>query len=96
VATLEVSPSASRRLDELVASHSLPADTRERVRGILNDLASFPRMGTALEGGWNGRRAVIGPWNWMLIVYAYDENTDRVSVLTIDDSRRASSARMQG
>jgi len=35
---------------------------------------------------------VLGPWRWMLIVYAYLEVEDRVVVVTIQDARSSASA----
>jgi hypothetical protein len=34
---------------------------------------------------------VLGPWPWLVIVYEHDENRDLVTVLTMQDARRASS-----
>lgn len=37
-------------------------------------------------------RFVLGPWRWMLIVYAYDEVEDTVAVVTIQDGRSSTAA----
>jgi plasmid stabilization system protein ParE len=50
-------------------------------------LATFPRLGPALEGRWRGFRSILGPWPWMLIVYVHDEEEDLVIVATIQDAR---------
>jgi hypothetical protein len=34
---------------------------------------------------------VLGPWSWLLIVYEYDKRADTVTVLMMQDARRASS-----
>ena len=87
-----VAASAMADLDKMTATHSLPAKTRVRVRASLEVLASFPLIGQALTGRWEGFRFVLGPWPWMLIVYVYDEKTDQVAIVTIQDSRSARAA----
>jgi plasmid stabilization system protein ParE len=87
VARVELSAAAVGDLARLIASHSLPADTRERVRRSLAPLQRFPLLGPALEGRWTGFRFVLGPWRWMLIVYVYLEDADRVVIVTIQDGR---------
>ena len=44
-------------------------------------------MGASLDGRWHGYRFILGPWRWMLIVYAYDGEADIVSIATIQDGR---------
>jgi plasmid stabilization system protein ParE len=92
VATVVVAERARRDLDHLILTLSLPATTRDRVRTALGPLAEFPLMGPALTGRWHGLRFILGPWQWMLLVYAYDEASDQVSVVTIQDSRSARAA----
>jgi hypothetical protein len=89
VATVEVSAAAAEDLERLIRSHSLPADTKDRVRRSLRPLERFPLLGAALEGRWAGFRFVLGPWRWMVIVYASLEEDDRVVVVTIQDGRSA-------
>jgi plasmid stabilization system protein ParE len=89
---VEVARAALEDLTRLTAVLSLPNDTGERVRAALEPLADFPRLGPELSGRWRGTRFVLGPWRWMLIVYEYDEDADRVVVLTIQDSRSSSAA----
>jgi hypothetical protein len=43
--------------------------------------------GRGLAG--EGFRFILGPWRWLVIVYAFDEDADDVSVLTIQDGRSA-------
>jgi plasmid stabilization system protein ParE len=86
-----VAETARVDLEVLILTHSLPASTKDRVRAALAPLAEFPLLGPALTGQWQGLRFILGPWPWMLLVYAYDEARDRVSVVTIQDSRSARS-----
>jgi len=74
-------------LDRLIAALTLPSDTRDRVMRSLRPLEEFPRLGPELSGRWAGRRFVVGPWRWMLLVYTYREQDDLIVVLTIQDSR---------
>lgn len=91
MASIVVAPAAKRNLDRIIATHSLPPDTRERVRNRIEPLAEFPLMGSELEGQWHGTRFILGPWSWMLIVYAFDSEYDQVHILTIEDARTATS-----
>jgi hypothetical protein len=87
-----VAPAAIADLGRLIATHSLPTDTRVRVRRVIEPLARFPLLGAPLEGRWSGYRFILGPWRWMLIVYAYDTETDTVAVATIQDGRTFAAA----
>jgi plasmid stabilization system protein ParE len=91
-----VSPTARRNLGELIESHALPDNTRERVRRSIEPLARFPLLGAPLEERWSGLRFILGPWRWMIIVYAYDEQADEVAVVTIQDGRSARGPRSAG
>jgi plasmid stabilization system protein ParE len=92
VAQVELAEGALADLDRLILTHSLPNDTRSRLRRSLTSLARFPRLGPELRGRWRDFRFVLGPWRWMLIVYAYLEVEDRVVVVTIQDARSSASA----
>jgi hypothetical protein len=92
MASVIVVPEADDDLATLIKTHSLPADTIERVKRTLRPLAGFPLMGAPLEGRWRDFRFVLGPWRWMLLVYAYDEAADVVWVVTIQDGRSSSAA----
>jgi plasmid stabilization system protein ParE len=92
VAQVELAEGALADLDRLILTHSLPNDTRSRLRRSLTSLARFPRLGPELRGRWRDFRFVLGPWRWMLIVYAYLEVEDRVVVVTIQDARSTASA----
>jgi plasmid stabilization system protein ParE len=96
VARIEFSTAAVEDLVHLESTHSLPHDTRDRVRRSVRALARFPRLGRLLEGGgWDGFRFVLGPWRWMVIVCQYDEAADRVVVVTVQDGRASTAARNQ-
>ena len=91
--SVEVSSTALEDLEQLIASHSLPADTRERVARSLAPLTRFPRLGPELEGRWAGYRFLLGPWRWMILVYIHLEDEDRAVVVTIQDGRSSGSVR---
>jgi plasmid stabilization system protein ParE len=80
-------------LETLIRTHSLPPDTRERVVRTLRPLASFPNIGPPLAGHWDGFRFVLGPWRWLILVYIYVEEDDRVVVVTIQDGRSSGAPR---
>ena len=61
----------------------LPLDARAR-------LGTFPRSGVALGAPYAPARFVLGPWSWMVLVYDYDEGTDVVTVLAVEDARSSS------
>jgi hypothetical protein len=87
-----VAPEAVADLARLISTHSLPPDTPSRVRRSIEPLARFPLLGAPLEGRWRDFRFVLGPWRWLLIVYAYDEEADLVAVVTIQDGRASTAA----
>lgn len=92
MARVELSAVAVEDLDRLILTHSLPADTRLRLRRSLRVLCEFPLIGRELAGRWQGMRFVLGPWRWLLVVYRYEESEDRVLVLTIQDARSSTAA----
>jgi len=89
MARVVVTEVARADLRAMILTHSLPDSTIERVRAALAPLADFPQLGPALEGSWQEFRFVLGPWPWMLLVYVWDEATDVVAVVTIQDARSA-------
>lgn len=89
---VELTRNAVDDLDTLIRTHTLPRDTSDRVRRSLEPLSAFPRLGQALWGGWLNYRFVLGPWRWMLIVYEYIEEEDRVVVVAIHDARSSQAA----
>jgi plasmid stabilization system protein ParE len=92
VAEIRLSAVAVEDLDRIILTHSLPGDTRARVRRSLRPLERFPLLGRALEGRWQPFRFILGPWRWMLIVYVDDEQSDIVLVATIQDARSSAAA----
>lgn len=76
------------QLDRITDRYELPADTRQRVVKSVRHLESFPQAGSKLTGTWSEFRFVLGPWPWMLIVYALVD-PDRVAIVSIEDSRAA-------
>jgi plasmid stabilization system protein ParE len=89
VAQVRLAAAAVEDLRELILTHELPPDTPQRVARRLRALARFPEIGPALQGRWAGTRYVLGPWSWLVIVYEYDGAADTVTVLTMEDARRA-------
>jgi plasmid stabilization system protein ParE len=87
MARVVVAPAAVDDLERLIHSHSLPADTWERLKRSLRPLGDYPLLGAPLEGRWDGFRFLLGPWRWMLIVYAYDRDADVVAIVTVQDGR---------
>lgn len=92
MAEIIVSPEAAEALDRLILTHSLPANTKERFKRSVSRLEEFPLMGRALERELAERRFLLGPWRWMIITYRYDEETDQVRILTIEDARTSNAA----
>jgi len=87
VARVELAEAAAEDLERLIRTHSLPPDTKERVKRCLRPLETFPYIGASLSGRWEGFRFLLGPWRWMLIVYEYIEEDERVVVATNQDGR---------
>jgi plasmid stabilization system protein ParE len=87
VARVELAAAAAEDLDRLILTHSLPANTKARLQRSLRPLERFPLLGAELGGRWTNFRFVLGPWRWMVVVYAYLEDQDRVVVVTIQDGR---------
>ena len=89
MARVEVARAAREDLDQLIRVLSLPSDTRERVKRCLRPLARLPRLGPELTGRWEGFRFVLGPWRWLLVVYVFEDDENRVVVVTMQDARRS-------
>jgi hypothetical protein len=87
-----VAPAAATDLEGLVVTQSLPTDTLARVAKSIEPLVRFPLLGALLEGRWHNYRFTLGPWRWMLIVYAYDGDSDLVAIATIQDARSSTAA----
>ncbi len=87
MATVVVTPTAAVDLARLISTHSLPRDTRARFQRSVESLARFPLIGAPLHGRWSSYRFLLGPWRWMIVVYVYDQTTDRLAIVTIQDAR---------
>lgn len=89
---IEVTRQARGELRELIKTRELPADTRERVSRTLLTLKEFPRAGKQLSGVWRDCRALIGPWDWLIVVYMYVEADNKVVVIAFHDARTSDAA----
>jgi hypothetical protein len=96
VAQVIVSPRAKRDVDEAISSLNLPVDAWGRIVRSLRVLETFPLAGPELGGRWAPTRFVLGPWSWMLMLYRYDQASDRVFVISVHDARSAASPRSSG
>jgi hypothetical protein len=92
VARVEIAAAAADDLDRLILSHSLPRNTKARVARSLRPLERFPLLGPPLSGRWEDFRFVLGPWRWILLVYAYFEDKGRAVVVTVQDGRSSTAA----
>ncbi|HEY0277318.1 MAG TPA: hypothetical protein VGC32_03525 [Solirubrobacterales bacterium] len=96
MAQVIVSPRAKRDVDEAISSLNLPADAWSRIVRSLRVLETFPLAGPELGGRWAPTRFVLGPWSWMLLLYRYEQASDRVFVISVHDARSAASPRSSG
>jgi hypothetical protein len=87
-----VTDAAARSLAYLIDSHSLPNDTAERFRRSLRPLERLPRLGPVVDPATPEQRFLLGPWRWLVIVYAYREADDLVAVVAFENGRSARSA----
>lgn len=92
MATVELTRLAVDELETLIRTHSLPADTKQRVQASLRPLERFPRVGPDVSGRYSGLRFLLGPWRWLLLVYTLDEANDRVTVVSVQDARSSGAA----
>jgi hypothetical protein len=44
-------------------------------------------MGREIGGRGAGTRFLLGPWRWMIVIYAYFEDEDRVVAVAVEDGR---------
>jgi hypothetical protein len=95
MARVVVTEAAAEELRELIESRNLPAATTERVWRSLRSLEHFPELGAPLEGSFAGRRFLLGPWRWMILVYRFYPERDLAAVLAIVDGRTSSSPTAQ-
>lgn len=92
MAQIIITPRARRDVDEAVSALNLPDDTWSRIARSLRALETFPLAGPELAGRWAPARFMLGPWPWMIVLYRYEESTDRVYVVAMHDGRSATSA----
>ena len=86
---VELTRGAVEDLERLILTHSLPADTRDRIRRSLRPLGQFPRLGAVIDDRRPEERFLIGPWHWLVIVYEYRDADGRIVILSIEDGRSA-------
>jgi hypothetical protein len=87
VARIVVMPQARRDVDAAIETLNLPGDCWRRVIHSLRVLETFPLAGRQLKDQLAPNRYVLGPWDWMILVYRYDEAADAVSILAMVDAR---------
>lgn len=87
MAQVVVTPRAQRDIDEAISALNLPDDSWARIGRSLRVLETFPFAGPELFGRWAPIRFVIGPWSWMILLYHYEESSDRVYVVAMHDGR---------
>ena len=92
MARVELSEVAAEDLARLIVTHSLPVDTKGRLRRSLSALERFPLLGAELGGRWAGMRFVLGPWRWLVVVYVVIPDDDRLVVITTQDGRSSHAA----
>jgi hypothetical protein len=92
VAQVFVTPQARRDIDQAISTLNLPDDAWARIARSLRALETFPLAGVELGGNWAPARFVLGPWPWMILLYSYEESSDRVYVVAMHDGRSATSA----
>jgi len=56
-------------------------------------LSRLPRLGPELGGRWSAFRFVLDPWRWMLVIYAFLEEENRVVVVTVQGARSSRAVR---
>ena len=92
MAQVIVTPQARRDIDEAISALSLPDSAWTRIVRSLRPLETFPLAGPGLGGRWAPTRFVVGPWSWMILLYRYEQSSDRVYVVAMHDGRSAISA----
>lgn len=94
MAQVIVTPRAQRDVNEAISTLGLPDDAWARIARSLRALETFPLAGPELAGRWAPARFVLGPWSWMILLYRYEESSDRVYVVAMYDGRSAASAKV--
>lgn len=88
---IRIPESADATFARMITTHSLPSSTRARIAESLEVLSDFPYLGRELSGNWEGYRAILGPWRWLIIVYRFHEDSDEVVVHGFFDARSSRS-----
>ena len=86
--------SASRKPQRETPSLSTSCRTW-RGSSWLEPLQPFARLGAEPAGRRDGFRFILGPWRGMLLVEVFDEDRDRVAVVTVQDARPSTAATAQ-
>jgi hypothetical protein len=94
VARIVVMPQARRDVDAAIETLKLPGDCWQRVIHSLRVLETFPLAGRQLKEQLAPNRYILGPWDWMILVYRYEEAADAVFVLAMVDARSSKSPLM--
>ena len=93
MARVVIAPEAVGELERLILTHSLPPNTKDRVRRSLQPLTRFPLLGTGIEQGrWSGYRFVLGPWRWLIVLYKVDAESETVMIASFEDGRSSEAA----
>ncbi len=93
MARVLVAPEAVADLERLIRTHSLPSDTKDRIKASLLPLTRFPLLGTELtQGRWSGYRFVLGPWRWLIVLYRFDADNESVMIASFADGRSSAAA----
>lgn len=92
MAQVIVTPQAQRDVDGAISALNLPEDAWTRIARSLRTLEMFPLAGPELGGRWTPTRFVLGPWAWMILLYLFEESSDRIYVVAMHDARSAGSA----
>ena len=92
MAQVIVTPRGRRDVEKAISTLGLPDDAWVRIARSLRTLETFPMAGPELAGRWAPARFVVGPWTWMILLYRYEEPSDRVYVVAMHDGRSATSA----
>jgi hypothetical protein len=80
-------------VEEAISTLNLPDGTWARIARSLRTLEMFPLAGPELtDGNWAPARFELGPWSWMVLLYRYEESSDRVYIVAMHDGRSAASA----
>lgn len=79
-------------MDDAILALNLPDDTWARIARLLRVLEAYPLAGPELGGKWAPTRFVIAPWSWMILLYRYEQLSDRVYIVSMHDGRSAISA----